>query len=419
MITKMISFLGATPYKETLYTYQNSDVCESKYVAEAVIEIFSPQKLYVFVTPEAYKMHFDSLKDRVKNKVDITAIPIATPQSDDDVWKLFNCITQEKVVFDDGTEEEFLCEGDTIILEITNAFRSIPILSLMISNYLRVIRKVDLTAITYAEFVFGQERTPIRNLSIAVPMLSWVVAAESFLRFGRFSDLSALMQVSPTQIDRELNKVAKKMEQLSQALHTSRPVAAMQAAHDLLETIEHVRQREKTTHISSLQPFILLLDKMKSEYGTIALANPQAPNQAWYVLKRLLCIIDWYLDKELLVHAMTFAREWLVSLVVYFEGGDIFDDLRSRDTFGDRAVAEEIINGKRSATRRETRTVLRDVQRIWKRVSDNSGFQQASDIRNDIAHAGMRRNARSPEEIIRLVSEICSELHKLLPPEPK
>lgn len=423
MAIKMISFLGATKYTETLYTYQGQDICyfcRSQYVAEAVVHIFFPQKLYVFVTPEARKLHFDTLKSRVKDHVDIVAVPIATPQSDDDVWKLFNCITQEKVTLEDGTEEDFLCEGDSVILEITNAFRSIPILSLMISNYLRVIRKVELAAITYAEFVPGQQRTPIRNLSISVPMLNWIVAAESFQRFGRFSDVSTLMHASSTQIDKELNEIAEKMEQLSQALHTSRPVAAMQAAHDLLERINHVRQRETTTNTSSLQPFVLLLDKIQAEYSSMALAEPREQRQAWRVLDRLLHMIDWYLDKDLPVHAMTFAREWLVSLIVYFEHKDIFDDSRSRRAPGARAIAEDIINNKWSGTiTEETRDALPDVRHIWQRVSDNPDFQQAADIRNDLAHAGMRRNARSPEAIIRSVKEICGELKSLLPSEPK
>lgn len=411
MPTKAISFLGYTrpdqPYRETTYCYQGQE-CTTPFMAEATARFFKPDALLVLVTQEAEAQNFPVLEDRIGHLLPVEPVHIPSCKTEDELWQMFTIMAEQ------------IAEGDTIIFDITNGFRSLPVLAFLAASYIRVVRQAEVEKMVYGAFdasVGG--KTPVFDLTPFVRLLDWTTATDAFIKFGRFTEIGKLLDSDAVSSNVELSRLAGDLDYLSRGLHTSRTQQVMQKASHLAAAIDAA-----TAGIEGgSQPFSLLLDRIKQEYGGLGLGDLRDKKQ---VLARLLTMIDWYLEKDLLIQAMTLAREWLVSLIVYHLGGDMFDDRHGNKykgvTSGHRQQAEELINTGRLSgdgylgLTPDASAMLPRVQQIWRRVNHHSpDNQEAADIRNDLAHCGMGRNPREPDVIAKAVKEICQGLRLLMP----
>jgi hypothetical protein len=400
---KAITFLGNVPktpenpfgYRETTYEYKGKQ-CRTPFVAKAVVEFLEPDELFVVVTPEARDNHLKDLEGQLPNSIQPQPIDIKAPRSDEDIWKMFQAITAEDVI----------SPNDTIIFDVTFSFRSIPILAFLANTYLQLVRKTSLEALTYAEFVPGQAVTPLRNLTTFTKLLNWTTATDMFLKTGRAGDLVSLIRENSANTP--LSEFATRLETLALELRTARPAKTMEAAAALPDAI----QGAKAKLSPEKQPIGLLLDQIEEQYAQFGLASPMERRHGLKNLAIQLDMINWYLEKKLPIQAMTLAREWLVSLVAFYQDMNMFGEYK------ERSKVERLINGERSFpnVHPELQHVLPAIQRIWKRVEANAPDNQAAaDLRNDIAHCGMRPVPRTAEQIQEEVTHICAGLRQLLP----
>jgi CRISPR-associated DxTHG motif protein len=402
MTRKVISFLGYTPpdrpYRPTTYVYQEKEHY-TPFMSEAAAHFFSPDHLLVLVTSDAKVQNFGYLEKNLHGVITPKPVDIPSGKHEQELWEIFDAIAS------------CIEKGDTIIFDITNGFRSLPVLAFLAASYVRLVRDATVEQMVYGAFDEKDEksnRTPVFDLTPFLTLLDWTTATNTFIKSGRATDLSALLRSGISSSGGEFNLLANRLETLSLALHTSRPATVMQSANGLSTDITGVKP-----HIAGgAIPFGLLLDKINAEYSIFGLDEPMEQKNARHVLERLRKVIDWYIDKDLLIQAMTLSREWLVSLVVYHLNGDIFDDSRG----GDRKKAETVINNyknNRTAPNPTLEKTLPDILTIWSEVDPDS--LQARDLRNDLAHCGMRKNAREPEEVVQGVRSVRQKLHQLLP----
>ena len=114
-------------------------------------------------------------------------------------------------------------------------------------------------------------------------------------------------------------------------------------------------------------------------------------------------MISWYIDKRQYIQAATMMREFVVSLVVIWFGKQ---DLINREI---RENAEEAIN-QLVRNRRPDNSLLgksafaSDLISLWSKLSN---------LRNDIAHCGMREDRKPTEKLIKDVKSVKTEVHKL------
>lgn len=399
MATKVFTFLGYTPqdrpYRPTTYVFQGMEHF-SPFMSEAAVHFFRPDHLLVLVTQEAKGQNFADLQNNLAGIINPQPVDIPSGQNEQELWEIFDAIANR------------IEKDDTIIFDITNGFRSLPILAFLAASYVRLVRDATVKQMVYGAYDAKdneQNRTPVFDLTPFLTLLDWTAATNIFLKSGRAADLSALLRNGLASSQDAFEPLANRLETLSLALHTSRPAKVLQAANKLNEDISQAKPQVA----GGAMPFGLLLDKINAEYSVFGLDEPMNKQNAGQVLERLLKIIAWYVDKDLLIQAMTLSREWLISLVVYYLGGDLYDN-------GDRKKAEQVIfnYGKdKSAPDQTLATILPDILTIWSEVEPDD--MQARDLRNDIAHCGMRRNPREPEEVAQRVRSICNELQKLLP----
>ena len=75
--------------------------------------------------------------------------------------------------------------GDEVFIDITHGFRSLPMLALVLANFLRVAKQARIRAVFYGAFDDRDEhggRAPIYDLSYFMELQEWSTAAYGYLR---------------------------------------------------------------------------------------------------------------------------------------------------------------------------------------------------------------------------------------------
>ncbi len=396
---KAITFLGTAPYKKVTYEYKNAEgillVCETNLFPEALYKFFQPDEMLVVVTKDAKNKHFSNLCDRLKGKIDPQPIDIPDGKNADELWSIFDKLTQK------------VDENDQIVFDFTLAFRYIPFLVFLATAYLRSAKGVKLKAITYGALEAGSgEKAPVFDLAPFIDLLDWTTCTDKFLKTGVANDLSKMLQDAHSRpyqssqriredLPRQLKNTAARMEDITNAISLARAEEVMKMAVKMTEQLEICRQETDRW----AKPFSLLLDKTKNAYAPFALSDPR--NYVKESLTIQLKLLRWYLEKEQIIQASILAREWLVSLVAY---------RTDKDPIGDRKCIESMLNecansGKLSKNIIEIEKA-KEIIEIWGRLRN---------IRNDIAHGGMREQPMPTKRLISNVKEILCSLDGLAP----
>jgi len=148
-----ISFLGTSRYKRCLFQNprRNGEECETPYIQEALIKFFfvgnstSNDRILIFMTDEARKKNWeDNETEGLRSRIgklgfaNITeTIKIPAGKNKEELWQIFNIIYSK------------LQESDRIILDITHGFRYQPMLMLILLNYARFLKNIEIERVYY------------------------------------------------------------------------------------------------------------------------------------------------------------------------------------------------------------------------------------------------------------------------------
>lgn len=403
---KVITFLGTFP-KPTHYLHQQKEY-EGQVFGEAIYQFANFDEMLVFVTEQAKAKAWPVMAalndDRIK------PVDIPTGETAAEMWATFEQLTQ------------VVEEKDTVIFDITHGLRSIPFLVFLAAAFLKSAKAVTIEAVYYGAFELqkdaqGQPRpAPVIDLSEFVTLLDWTIATDRFTRFGDASNLVKLLRdgkpdgplmgkdLEARALGNALKKAANAIENVSLTLRLTRPLETMKASQTLVDTLADVQEIIK----NDAPPFGLLADEISGTYREFALAQPQE-RAHWHTnLQIQLDMIQWYLEREQIVQAVTLAREWLVSLLLYHFGGQSLVDHRAEREPVENAlnnVAEQQKPNPRPPLDSSYNDALRqlpqhqELGKIWSSLID---------LRNDIAHAGMNPQPTD-------ANKLCKKAHKLYP----
>jgi len=382
----LLTFLGTADYKQTTYILDGQRHT-SKYCPAAVAHFHRPDTTLVVVTQKAKEMHFEALADEIANITRPIPVPIPNGKSEDELWQIFNALTK------------YVSEGDDLIVDITNGFRSLPFLSFLAIAFLRLARRVRVQRILYGAWEARNDsnESPIFDLTPFLTLLDWTIAADRFTRFSDASDLASLLRegvppgpvmgkdLQAREVGNALKAAAGAMETVSLAMRLTRPLEVMTAAAKLTRTLEQVNPLVKR----SAPPFAALAEQVRQAYAPLALSDkPLNETNLEDNLRIQFDLIGRYLEQGQIVQAMTLAREWLVSLlVVHFNVGPLTDHKATREPI-EFALSNMAAKSKGKVPRHTTPfdTLLQQLS-----VSKELGklWDEMTQIRNDIAHVGM------------------------------
>jgi len=106
-------------------------------------------------------------------------------------------------------------DNDTIVLDITHNFRSIPLLIYSLLDYLiNVLEKKIQFKTAYYGMMDG-DKTPIVDLKHIIEISGWSDAARDFVRYGNGKELSKMMKNTDGRFS---EKIIKELEKISDAI---------------------------------------------------------------------------------------------------------------------------------------------------------------------------------------------------------
>ncbi|HIE08949.1 MAG TPA: TIGR02221 family CRISPR-associated protein [Armatimonadetes bacterium] len=400
-----LSFIGTSKYEPVTYVCPEGEF-ETNLFPEAVARIYKVDKIFVLVTPEAKKHeNFRNLKRRLGRMV--KAVDIPAGKREEELWQIFEACTG------------VVGRDDKVILDITHSFRSIPMMVLVVTAFLRRVKGAEVERIIYGAYEARDEkgRAPIFDLTPLVDLLEWLHGVDEFLRRADASGLSQRLEeahrkprmgmVGEEELPRLLQKLGEGFRRLSWALHLARPIDIMEEAQNLLPLLDRASKEVRRW----AKPFATVLDRVREEVSQLAYEEPEVLSKE--SLKKQLDIIRYFLDKGLYAQAILLAREWMINWAV-LQGGE--GDWLERDV---RSEAEKALGMAHNRARGEKKVELPDwlerlpwegIGKLWSWVSVN--------LRNDLAHCGMRKGAASAKNIMGRAKKIPERLEKLLDGAP-
>jgi len=420
---KAISFIGASRYDPVTYYWregQEEKEVQTHLFPEAVYRIFQPEKLLVLVTPRARsykppgceKTYLETLEERLGDVVEPVDIPEG--RSEAELWEIFSRCA------------EAVGEGEEILLDVTHAFRSLPLIVFSVAAYLSRAKRVRISRIVYGAYEAREpfrtppeptDRAPIFDLTPLLDLLDWLQGVDEFLRRADASGLSQRLREAHSrpwregeggELPRALKNVADGLERLSRALHLARPLDIMKEAKGLLPLLEEASKEVERW----AKPFATVLERVRMEISQLAHEEPERLDKEH--LQKQLAIIRYFLDKGLYAQAVLLAREWMVNWAILqgLEGDWLDGKVREKAEKALGAAHSKVKGGKGGLPEwLASLHYWREVGKLWSWISVN--------LRNDLAHCGMRKGAASAESVERRAREIPKKLEGLLSGAPE
>lgn len=305
---KLISFLGTYDYQETDYQF-SGQTCRSPFFTEAAVTFFKPEKVLVCTTMEVLAhQNFRDLSSRLASRgyTDIN-LNIPSGASEQELWQIFHAIAAA------------VDEGDRLIFDITNSFRSIPMLVLLVIAYLKAVKNVQVERVVYGAFT-GQKETRVFDLTPFVSLLDWLSGAQRFLDSGDASRLSSLLTASLPSA----RQSAEKLGELSQSMLVCQPFSVMNTIPILLSLLEDERKEMGV----KAPAFELVLPKITSELGRLSVPEGQETRRQ---LLGEYALLEWYFSNQQFLQTVTLAREWLIDMAAWRAGLPLDFRYASRD----------------------------------------------------------------------------------------
>lgn len=422
-----ISFLGTSDYVPCNYYLESEKdirIENVKYIQEALIkihqEVFNPgDKIITFCTESSYKSNYldDGLFNAISKKNDLPNNGLATRLnqmnfsagtvehkiikegfSEAEIWDVFNAVNQ------------VVNERDNIYFDITHAFRYLPMMGLVLLNYLKVTKNIRINGLYYGAFeklgFAGQVRNmsieernaPILNLLPLIHLNDWTQATQNFVSSGNTSDLSILLSNSGVVQFRSVsqkrqNQIREQMRQFSNQLKTLTGVFTTNRGKEIISadvflnlkaSIENVS--EIITNRTDLAPFKELLEQIENKISNFK------HDEIW----NGFIAVEWCIKHKLIQQGITLFQEFMISYVLFKINYNV-DNKSFRNTTNAYLSLRNNIEFNYTKDLKEIEIQKNIIDKIS--ILDNLNeikviFEDLTRNRNDIQHAGFNQNPK-------------------------
>lgn len=413
-----LSFLGTNDYVECHYFRDGFETNGAvRFVQESTVldncQEWGPgDRVIIFTTRDAADRnweddgHWDHTgRERLKRKglrsclaelkltVSISRESIPDGHSEDEIWEIFEKVSQ------------CLREGDEIVFDITHAFRSIPLVAMVVLNYVKVLRQVKLNGIYYGAFeALGsirevkampveERRVRILNLTALDQLMDWTVAIDRFLSAGDARMAGRLAQKGVAGILREsagkdeagqiIRSLGANLEFFAKVLHTCRGREITSVAHRLKENVS------KSKELQLPGPFRPVFELIESRLASFS-SQP--------VMDGLAAAL-WCSDHDLVQQGYTILEETILSHIVLGVSGSLEDKTQREMASQAFAIIAKKIAECPSAWHKPAATYADSTRQMIAVILKHEGLaplmEKVKARRDDLNHAGFTENALS------------------------
>ena len=402
--THFITFLGTGNYQRVCYEWLDGRRIETALFPSAVPR-FIPQivSATAFVTEESEAKHGARFDAEWPTDWHPEHALIPKGSTPDELWMIFDRVVS--AVPDDSR----------LVFDITHAFRSIPLISVLAVAYMWSTRDIQLQALLYGAFDAARGDPPVAPVFDLTPMinlLEWIGAVERFRHHLDGEPLQRLLHQIQRQAHqrgadhppRQLQNAGNALKSLTDALLLGRVREVLRETPNLASTLAKPELREEAGRWAKpLLPMLEPLQSLLREIGTGSETDLHAHRR----------LAQFYSDRRLYPLAITLLREWIVSEACRRDGAthdELFEEER-------REQVESIL-GACFAAQRDKQPLPTEPTWIEQFAADGllDLWSRVPGIRNDIDHAGMRR---SPQPANRLILNVRALFSRPVQQDPE
>ena len=408
------SFLGTTNYLECYYirggnSGQPNPDYPVRFVQEATIlqncrDWNHDDRIIIFTTEDAEKANWkdggqrdrdtgeplDGLRTRLQwlkqrgLRASFENRQIPEGHSEEQVWQIFQRIL------------DFLKPNDEVVFDVTHAFRSIPLLAIVVLQYAKIMKKVSLKGIYYGAFEalgpmvreipIEDRRAPIVDLTSLNSLMDWCLATDRFLETGDVKSAGALARAGVQGIlteTRGKDEAAQTIRTLGASLSRFTTMLSTCRGPDITDTATGLKQWiEKCQHLDLPSPFRPLFNMIQNR---LEFFNGDT-------LKHGLAAVRWCADHNLIQQGFTILEEILFTYVISGIGGNPMESkLRETVSQAFKILSLKIVNREecwKSPACDSPELTMKMIGFIQRHGDLYKTVESLRQLRNDINHAG-------------------------------
>ncbi len=440
-----LSFLGTNNYVSCNY-YMEQDyalaIHNVKYIQEALIrlniaELSENDIIIFFTTTLSYSMNYKDngqwngvTKDYTLPNIGLESslknLQIPTPFknvnikegfSETEIWEVFETISNE------------IRQNDQIILDITHAFRYLPMLGVILADFLKVVKNATVIGLYYGAFEklgsasevlkmdINERNAPILNLLPLIELQQWVNAVGNFVSHGIAKDIIDLTAPSINPIVRKtlgkdpiagnIKAMNSKLADLIPALLTNRGKELMNFQwQNLSETLNKLKEAELT------------IKPLKQVFGIIYNKISPLANSKYIWIESA----KWCLTHNLVQQGLTQLKEGLITYLIQIARQNTFDTFYEVSSEEARNLMSSalIILYKKIPNEKWTGEAFKYASKV-ENLTDFEILQSFAEInyfitgsRNDISHSGFKTNATNASALKKKLENYLTEVEKLI-----
>ena len=405
-----LSFLGTNDYIACNYQAPGQPaIANVRFVQEATIQWFcgdwtEDDRIIIFTTDESHAKNWldnghqdrngDTLPrkglqtrlNRLKLKPRIKEEQISSGKNQQEIMDIFQ------------TMYGVLEPEDILYLDMTHAFRSLPLLALAMLHYAKAMKKIQVGAIGYGAMEALGNINQVRNMDIKdrnVPVfdllpydriLEWSSAIDRFLAAGDAKGVAALAnrEVKPVLASTQgrdeeaaaVRRLADCLDKFSRTITTCRGKMITETASSLRRAIANAIDQE------TVRPLRPLLERLET---STAKFNGESVNDG-------IAAAIWCLEHNLVQQGFTILEETIFSWIL-IRATDLSPEEEINRTLVNQAVAINLHEIQFDDWKRESKENLEIAEQLisWltprKELLEN--MRNLAGDRNDINHAGM------------------------------
>ncbi len=404
-----VSFLGTNDYLSCNYTHpDHAAVCDVRFVQEATIRWYCADwrhddLICLFTTDESHGKNWldnghgnpaQGLGSRIASlplQASIKKIRIPSGRTEDEIWDIFSTVFEQ------------LREGDKLFLDITHAFRSLPLLAMVILNYAKATRNITVQSINYGamealgtlyevkDLPLEKRNVPVFNLLPFDQLLDWTTAIDRFIGTGDPTKVSELTA-------RNITPVLKKTEGKDQ------DAAALRGLHKALvsfsQTIATCRGKNIVHDAASLKKNIILAQNQEQIKPLKPLLEQLASSVQSFSgdeVRDGIAACRWCLRHNLVQQGFTLLEETMITWILVEtipEGEHKKEKFRNLVGMALKIYADDLPVDQWSEGARNNEGLIEQIIR-WLKEHPSLAQHMKNLIqeRNDLNHAGYKDNA--------------------------
>lgn len=299
-------------------------------------------------------------------------------------------------------------EEDEVYIDITHGFRSLPMLVVVLSNFLRVTKKATIRKIFYGAFEDRFKfdgKTPIYDLSYLVDMENWSSAAYSYVNYGFIEPLVKLSRSETKPLLKESKGQHEAAQQVRKIVEASKDLALQlrtNRGNDLFLGSTSTAMQEIAADIDDYtsgfsSPLAQLL-KVISKKPQRLKANGKLN---WLIAARLA------FDDNLIQQTVSLLREGMVSYICRNNGLDPgIEQQRKYVESGLNIIAQSIPRAKWNTNEAGKKQIDKILTSPSLSTLQND-FSKLTPLRNDLMHAGyLTETSKKAKDAKRIIIDI-------------